>query len=47
MGNYSRAKNRPEPDANADMAVARVGTREVAGYPGIDVVEPLGEPFPI
>jgi len=47
MGNYSRAKNRPEPDATADIVVVRVRTREVAGYPGIVEADPLGEPFPI
>jgi len=47
MGNYSRAKNRPKPVATVDIVVVRVGTRAVAGYPGIAVADPLGEPFPI
>ena len=46
MGNYSRAKNRPEPDAIDDTVAARVGTRVEAGYPGTAVDDPLGEPLP-
>ena len=46
MGNYSRAKNRPEPDAIVDIADVRAGTRVAAGYPGIVAEDPLGEPLP-
>ena len=46
MGNYSRAKNRPEPVATVDTDAVRVGTRADAGHPGTAVEDPLGEPLP-